>query len=109
MGKAILAAMVAVTLLGVAADGHAQPVSRPSVAQSGVTQQGRPSLPPPPRVQTPGLEQPTGPTPLFNLFGGLPVYLSTPVAAPYSGSSYRTLGGQPQRSGDSLLQGAGAP
>ncbi|HKM64986.1 MAG TPA: hypothetical protein VJY39_21110 [Acidisphaera sp.] len=42
------------------------------------------------------------PAPSFNILGS-PVTINAPVAPSYSNSAYSNFGGQPQRSGDQLL------
>jgi hypothetical protein len=100
MLRLIVTAALAATSIGWVSPANAQTAPRPSVTMPGQ------STRPPPWVQTPGSGsgQPT-----FNLFG-VPTYITTPMAAPYSNSAYQNFGGQPGRSSDSLLmQGSGTP
>jgi hypothetical protein len=103
MLKAIFAVALAATSIGWVSLANAQTAPR-----SSVTMPGRPNLPPPPRVQTPGLGVAPGGGPTFNLFG-IPTYITTPVAPPYANSAYRNFGGQPQRSSESILSEGGGP
>jgi hypothetical protein len=59
-----------------------------------------------PGTSQPAPEDPSvtgqAPTPGLNILG-VPVTVAAPVAAPYSNSAYGDFGGQPQLSGDGLL------
>ena len=92
--RRILPVAAAVALATGLQDAGAQGVLQPRAAQPSTGFETRAPVPSVVRK----------PRPLFTI-GNVPAYVWSPVPAPYSGSAYDTLYGQPMRSGDTILTG----
>jgi len=89
----VIVALGTITGFTLSAAGLLGPV-RPALAQESTTRAA------PPIESTTRAQRP--PRTVFT-FDGTPVHIWAPTQAPYAGSAYDTIGGQPGRSGDSLM------